>query len=482
MENQYKNIFAVAAFISFAACFMTSCTPEDDLNEEQPAVVKSSCEVVHESVTVGRGALSRAAIDDNMDIIFQEGDRLFLEAVDADGKIVGFGSMEMTEESEPGTGSASFAGDLAFKTDAAIAHRTYFLIGKDDCQYEFKEIAELAAENDSPYAWVDNEDVKAWKQPCGYKDFAVVGTIADAIEKYSELTYEDDVNSRHISSIALSQQNVFLQCQLEFESETGICADMELNVGCEYDGGSSLVPATITTKEVGDAVVAEFVMPMNPTFTYPQFVVSRVGYAPFKVKFGKASNVLESGTIYDVKKTVDSSKKLMLTKDMPVGTIGVVDGREAIVVDLGESFGKVGIAIINEGATCIYRVDGEYVNLGTSYNFYDADELDKSNTLGEYWHVPTKEEFEALANLKDAEGNKIVKWNGDEVGLEWDFGTGKLFLQGYWYDECRYWSCTPETDTSDAYGYFLYSDCGKCEVGCSLSTYSYRLRLFCTLP
>ena len=481
MKILYKNIFVVIVFISLSSCVITSCTNEDELTEEQPIIAKSSCEVIHENITVSRGSLTRVAIDDNMDINFQQGDKLYLEAVDSDGKIVGFGSMEMTEESEAGTTTADFEGDLAFKTDALIAHRTYFLIGKDDCRYEFKRVDELATENDSPYAWVDDDDVKVWEQPCGYNDLSIVGTLADAIGKYSELTYEDNVNSRYITNINLSQQNVFLQCQLVFNSETGISEGELLSIGCKYDEASAL-PAEITTKTVDDVVVAEFVVPISNVFSHPQFIVFKEGYAPFNVKFGKASNEVNRGTVYSVNKTVENSMKLMLTKDMPVGTIGVVDGREAIVVDLGEPFGKVGIAIINEGATCIYRVDGEYVNLGTSYNFYDADELNKSNTLGEYWYVPTKEEFEALANLKDAEGNKIVKWNSDELGLEWDFGTGKLFLQGYWFDQCRYWSCTPENDTSNTYGYFLYSDAGRCEVGRSLSTYSYRLRLFCKLP
>ena len=481
MKNLNKNIFAATALISLTSCFITSCTSEDNLVVEEPAVVKSSCEKIHESVTVSRGALSRASIDEDMYLNFEEGDKLYLKAVDAEGNIVGFGSMEITEESITGKTTADFEGDLAFKTDAVIAHRTYFLIGKNDCRYNFKEVSELAAEAGSEYAWVDDDDVKAWEQPCGYNDFSVVSTLADAIEKYSELTYDDNVNSHSIKNLELSQQNVFLQCKLELKSETGISDGEVLSIGCKYDE-ASVLPAEITTKTVDDAVVAEFVVPISNVFSHPQFIVSKEGYAPFNVKFGKASNEVNRGSIYSVNKAVDKSMKLMLTKDMPVGTIGVVDGREAIAVDLGETFGKVGIAIINEGATCIYREDGQYVNLGTSYNFYDAVELKNSNTLGEYWYIPTKEEFEALANLKDAEGNKIVKWNSDELGLEWDFGTGKLFLQGYWFDQCRYWSCTPETNTSDTYGYFLYSDAGRCEVGRSLSTYSYRLRLFCKLP
>lgn len=477
-----KIYLAATVLISLASCFVTSCSNEDGLAGEESIVVKSTCEKIHERITVSRGASTRAAMGDDMSINFAEGDKLYLKAVDADGNVVGFCNMDMADESAVGTPMADFEGDLVFKTDATIAHRTYYLIGKDDCLYELKQVSELAAEEDSAYDWVDDEEAKTWNMPCGCKDMAVVETMTDAIAKYSALTYEDDVDSRSIGTVELSQQNVFLKSQLTFKSETRISAGDKLSIGCKCDEATSL-PAEITTKAVGGDVVAEFVVPMsNNTFSHPQFIISKEGCVSLNVKFGKASNEVNRGTVYSVNKTVDSSMKLKLTKDMPVGTLGVVNGREAIVVDLGVPYGKVGIALMNEGATSIYRENGEYTNLGTRYNFQEAVELNDDKAFGEGWYLPTKEEFEALANLTDAEGNKVVKWNAEEVGLEWDFGTGKLFLQGYWYDDCRYWSCTSFDTTRNDYAYFLYSSGGKCEVGFNKSTFRYPLRLFCTLP
>ena len=49
------------------------------------------------------------------------------------------------------------------------------------------------------------------------------------------------------------------------------------------------------------------------------------------------------------------------------GTVGVLDGREAIVVDLGGSIGKVAIATLNAGATNTNDFSG------STYNDYNGD-------------------------------------------------------------------------------------------------------------
>lgn len=87
----------------------------------------------------------------------------------------------------------------------------------------------------------------------------------------------------------------------------------------------------------------------------------------------------------------------------PVGTKGVLKGREAIVVDLGGTIGKVAVATQNVGASDIS-------SYGTRFIVEDVNDPSK-NGLTDGWYVPSKEELEALyANLS---------FNGESSGLEW---------------------------------------------------------------
>lgn len=125
------------------------------------------------------------------------------------------------------------------------------------------------------------------------------------------------------------------------------------------------------------------------------------------------------------------------------GTVGVLDGVEAIVVDLGGSIGKVAIATKNFGASSEtdrgygFGYDNAMLVPGTiSGTYYD---------FGEGWYLPTKAEQDALLNR--------LTWNDTRKGAEIDFGATSLFLpasgyrsNGSWYgnnSQCVYWSSTP---------------------------------------
>ncbi|MDO4823742.1 MAG: leucine-rich repeat domain-containing protein, partial [Bacteroidales bacterium] len=92
------------------------------------------------------------------------------------------------------------------------------------------------------------------------------------------------------------------------------------------------------------------------------------------------------------------------------------NGREAMVVDLGGSIGKVAVATRNLGATDV----NDY---GTSFSAEDALDPDK-NGLTDGWYVPSMEELVALSeNLKDND-DKDSKY-----GLEWQVSeTATLYV------------------------------------------------------
>ena len=104
----------------------------------------------------------------------------------------------------------------------------------------------------------------------------------------------------------------------------------------------------------------------------------------------------------------------------PVGELGTIGGREAIVVDLGGSIGKVAVATKNIGATD----DNPY---GTEFNSKEA--FDTSVTGLTYgWYAPSAAELEALMGHLQA--------NQAFTGLEWNVTqTSALQFPGYKLDD-----------------------------------------------
>lgn len=150
--------------------------------------------------------------------------------------------------------------------------------------------------------------------------------------------------------------------------------------------------------------------------------------------------------------------KVALTADDPVGTIGMIDGREAMVVDLGGSMGKYAIALRNEGATS----ENDY---GT---YYEGDDSYKAFKSGS-WCLPSKEELEAFYNINKNYMTFVT--SGSSKGVALTFGNNQLFLPyGGYVDEygrlsdtgslfgC--WSSTETSYTSSDHGshhtYFMY--------------------------
>ena len=109
-----------------------------------------------------------------------------------------------------------------------------------------------------------------------------------------------------------------------------------------------------------------------------------------------------------------------LTMLSPVGTIGTLDGREAMVVDLGGTIGKVAIATKNVGATNVY-------DYGTPFSAEDALDSDK-NGLTDGWYVPSDLELTLLYPKLD--------FNKARTGLEWMVtGNSKLTFPGKYYSD-----------------------------------------------
>lgn len=167
------------------------------------------------------------------------------------------------------------------------------------------------------------------------------------------------------------------------------------------------------------------------------------------------------------------------------GNVGMLNGVEAIVVDLGGSIGKKAIAMKNVGATSIYGAG----NTGTYYKYADAYALTEAQLGGEGWRLPTKAECEALI----AKSGRA--WNAAEKGYQWSFNVGDsihtLFLPAAGFinytggnpikvgEMGDYW--TSQTyDSNNAHNIWFDND--EFIVGYNKKTYSFPLRAFHDLP
>lgn len=98
-----------------------------------------------------------------------------------------------------------------------------------------------------------------------------------------------------------------------------------------------------------------------------------------------------------------------LTMESAVGTIGTLNGREAMVVDLGGTIGKVAVATRNVGAE---KASDKMAPLafGTKFNLGKANDPNE-NGLTDGWYVPSKAEMEALKkNLTPYQSLHCVEW------------------------------------------------------------------------
>ena len=156
----------------------------------------------------------------------------------------------------------------------------------------------------------------------------------------------------------------------------------------------------------------------------------------------------------------------------PVGTVGVINGREGVVVELNGI--KVAIATRNVGA-----VRNE--DYGIYYSFFGASD-EEFLGLTDGWYVPDKDELTALA--------ANLTWDGLQQGLVWQVTPEtELFLPAAGYinlneekvsagSMATCWSSTAETERI---AYRLSGTESKVACSGTLRSYLMPVRPFCRL-
>lgn len=139
-----------------------------------------------------------------------------------------------------------------------------------------------------------------------------------------------------------------------------------------------------------------------------------------------------------------------LTAESEVGTVGILAGREAMVVDLGGSIGKVAIALENVGATAEDAFGTRFSTTSGATNFYDPE----TYKLEDGWYVPSQDELSALKSL--------LAWKSDNSAVYYKNHSDLQFPlrpsgQSYYGDYITSTTSVSGTYTDYAYLYIAYA-------------------------
>ena len=286
----------------------TLCSCEKDPREQQPAGGKT----IHYSATVESGIETRATLNGGNQYVFEEGDRLYVESIDADaGNLYGI----LTLVSGANARTATFEGDLTCVNDFIPVSTTPLsatLIGR----YER-----------GVHSFTDGKLNSARTYRNEY-----ASDLADAVSKYSDFvstgspTFGDH-------SFTLEQKSSFLVFSVKFDpTEVPDATSVTAKVYNDYSGTPELLrSATVRTTTVG------YFTRLNFVAAFPGGSVA-LSDAALSVQWGEvapvvfddiSSQALAVNTYYSISRTTIETHNyfhIKATKDGTTVTFKYTDG------------------------------------------------------------------------------------------------------------------------------------------------------------
>jgi hypothetical protein len=254
---------------------------------EQQSPEPQAMKTIHYQVSAGQSALSKATVDGSGHYIFQEGDRLYVNATGANADRL-YGFLHLIQGA--GTETAVFDGDLY-------------------CHFEFEPTPETAL-NVTLVGAVDDllHTVSGGRITAGpgigdfdYPSSACAATFDEAVRKYSHFTASGHYGD---VSFTLAQQSSFLRCAVKFTlDDAGTAFTFKV-----LDGETELRSTEVVPIADESLSWARFVavFPGGTELTQGQLSCTQgTGEPEFLPPFNAgASTILAANTYYDVNRSM----------------------------------------------------------------------------------------------------------------------------------------------------------------------------------
>ena len=398
-----KSLCGMLAVLAFTACS----------NDSDEATGNDS-HIWHVTLTASMGDATHRALSANGENIaanFAQNDEVIV--VDADGStVVG------TLKAQTAGGSTTLSGELK---NTSLADNEvvslHYLSATPNYDGQKGRLAEI-----SSYA-VGTLKVKT-KSPLTFESNSVTLAPQQSITKFTFKSGDSDINVKTF----------------------GIAAPGLVQKGTETVGAVTGTLATANT---------EVYVALRNTYTSQQTYSFYIQDNTGNWYTGTKKATLTNGKNYTA--TVSMTKLANLTSPYTEGTVGVIDGLPAIVVDFSGT--KKAVALMNTGALCPEHY-------GNYYTF-----ANQSSGLSNSWYVPTQAELTALAGKTNA----WVTQNGVNGGL-FTIGSNTFFLPAAGLDD-------GDNDPSDFYnvstfGYYWSSEAYDASLAYCLSFSSSNINSF----
>ena len=469
------------------ALILGACNSDDELAEFTP--VNDGSKTTHVTISVGMDDVTRATVDANdSTLYFQEGDKLAVtyKVSDYKWKSLGLLNIETIAEDKK---SATFEGDLHLPPYTTI-YTQIILVGEDNVGVNTHDGEEV-----DPTEFFE----------AGQNALCVANgnssALNEAVKKYSFLYAYGYFTPDGVNSFTLTQGTRFLNYVITLKDGTAENTALPVKVvigndptSYSTDNAELLCSGTVTTKQVGNDVVANFVVPIGFSWGIRDIVADIAGKDRFMIS-NLYSNDLEAKS-YKIEKTIYGN--VQLWEDGPywatknIGAETVLDG--GLYFAWGETDGYTKEETArkfdfdhykwfqsNENVNdyhCFkkycnnvkYGLDG-YVDTKTSL---DPEDDAAVFNCGNGWRMPTYEEFKILTN-EDGSDRVTSQWvnNYKYSGVAGCVFTGNkpgytdrsiflpaagLFHYYFNYDESGsgyYWS------SSFYYDYIYHKDAGQ---------------------
>lgn len=440
MTKTIINMLSAPALLLGISLLTTACSEKDDLISEVTPVVKTESATITfpYSVTVTTGSETRVSVadDDELQPVFEEGDQLYVWGTfNLDG-VGTYLYCEGTLTLEPNATDATqavFSGELRVSngsTNVDIDLKPGYFNEID--LMDFSNITYIVKSKSDKKLGTIVSSLSSLNVPLNNN--GIVSTLKEAVGKYSYFR-KDGVSSLYPTSpIQIAQKSAFFKVLLSLYDTQHLGQVKSLTATFDHGKNGNGDPITTVVNLDSETTVSivkntttglsdlEFIIPQDVVLGKETVYNIKIDFTTadnvsYTVNFpSKSGSIIAANKVYSITKMVPPTS---LTKAHPVGTIGMLDGREAIVVDLGPEGGKVAVALKNEGASSASEA-------GTYYTWTEANAL----TVSGGWYLPSQLEYARMNSYNthqietDESDNKIgISWS-------WTFGThtNKLYL------------------------------------------------------